>query len=74
MRNDAVLRYDAMNLLTKGLGLVEAERFIYLVKKERFDYTQWQQNLWEDLTLEEVFELAKQRETERGKYKPPSAQ
>ena len=30
MRADNVLRVDAMNLLIKGLGEVETERFIYL--------------------------------------------
>jgi len=66
MRTDNVLRLDAMNLLRKGLGEVEMERFIYLVKCEHFDYTEWQRNLWEDKTLDEVFELAAKREKERN--------
>ena len=62
MRADNALRVDAMNLLVKGLGEVEVERFIYLVKRERFDYTKWQRNLWNDETIDEVFELAAERE------------
>jgi hypothetical protein len=62
MRADNALRVDAMNLLVKGLGEVEAGRFIYLVKSERFDYTEWQRNLWNDKTIDEVFELAAERE------------
>ncbi|MCL1816794.1 MAG: hypothetical protein FWG43_04240 [Clostridiales bacterium] len=62
MRADNALRVDAMNLLVKGLGEVEAGRFIYLVKRERFDYTEWQRNLWNDKTIDEVFELAAERE------------
>lgn len=65
MRTDNVLRIDAMNLLRKGLGEVDAERFIYLVKCEYFDYTEWQRTLWEEKTLDEVFELAAMREKER---------
>ena len=65
MRSDNVLRLDAMNLLRKGFGEVEAERFIYLIKSEHFDYTDWQRGLWEDKTLDEVFELAAKREKER---------
>jgi len=42
MKTDNVLRCEAMNLLIKGLGEVETERFIYLVKREHFDYTEWQ--------------------------------
>ena len=62
MRADNTLRLDAMNLLVKGLGEVEAERFIYLVKRERFDYTEWQRNLWSDKNIDEVFEIAAERE------------
>ncbi|MDR2166869.1 MAG: hypothetical protein LBE35_03325 [Clostridiales bacterium] len=72
MCSDVVLRHNAMNILTKGLGLVEAERFVYLVKSEKFDYTEWRQNLWEDMTLKEVFEYCKRLEIERGKYIPPT--
>ena len=65
MRTDRVLRTDAMNLLVKGLGEVEAERFIYLVKREDFDYTQWQRDLWKDKSIDEVYKLAADREKAR---------
>ena len=65
MRADNALRLNAMNLLVKGLGEVEAERFIYLVKRERFDYTEWQRNLWNDKSIDEVFALAAEREKSR---------
>jgi len=54
-----------MNLLVKGLGEVEAERFIYLVKREDFDYTQWQRDLWKDKSIDEVYKLAADREKAR---------
>ena len=66
MRADNVLRLDAMNLLVKGLGEVEAERFIYLIKRERFDYTEWQRDLWNDKTIDEIFTLASEREILRA--------
>ena len=65
MRADTALRVDAMNLLIKGLGEVEAERFIYLVKREQFDYTEWQRDLWNDKTIDEIFSLAADREKAR---------
>jgi len=65
MRTDSVLRVDAMNLLMRGLGEVEAERFISLIKREHFDYTEWQRTLWDDLTIEEVHQLAADREKKR---------
>ena len=66
MRTDNALRVDAMNLLTKGLGEVETERFIYLIKREYFDYTEWQRTLWKDLTIDEVYKLAADREKARA--------
>jgi hypothetical protein len=43
-----------MEILAKSLGLVEAERFIMLIQKEPFDYTKWQENLFENMTIEEI--------------------
>lgn len=65
MRTDILLRVDAMNTLIKELGEVETERFIYLIKREQFDYTEWQRNLWNDLTIDEVYTLAAEREKSR---------
>ena len=67
MQNEADLRYNVMNVLLKEFGEVETERFIFLIKREEFDYTKWQQKLWMDKTIDEVFELAKKREADRGK-------
>lgn len=62
MRADNALRVDALNLLVKGLGNVNAERFIYLIKRENFDYTEWQRNLWSDKSIDDVFAIAAERE------------
>ena len=59
--NDAVLLDNGMSLLTEHLGLVEAERFIYLVNRDRFDYTQWHGVLSEGKTIEEIAERAMQK-------------
>ncbi len=34
------LRVEAMKLLNQGLGPVDTERFISLLSKDRFDYTE----------------------------------
>ena len=39
MRTDNVLRVDAMKALLETLGSVDAERFISMVKRDTFDYT-----------------------------------
>jgi len=67
MRTDNLIRVDAMNALINKLGEIETERFIYLIKREQFDYTEWQRTLWSDLTIDEVYKLAADREKERVK-------
>jgi hypothetical protein len=57
-----------MEILAKNLGLVEAERFIMLIQKEPFDYTKWQENLFENMTIEEISKnAAEYREKENNK-------
>ena len=48
-----------MKLLRENLGLVESEIFITEVASNNFDYTKWRENLWEDLTPEELFKRAR---------------
>jgi hypothetical protein len=54
MKPDAVIRSEGMEILAKNLGLVEAERFIMLIQKEQFDYTKWQENLFGNMSVEEI--------------------
>jgi hypothetical protein len=58
MKADTLLRHEGMSALIKNLGLIEAERFIMLIQKETFDYTKWQENLFEDMTMEEIYNNA----------------
>ena len=51
-----------MKLLRETLGTVEAEIFIASVKSQGFDYTEWRENLWEDITLKELLERAAKAE------------
>ena len=55
-------------IMCEHLGPVEAERFVYLVNRDRFDYTQWHGVLSESKTIEEIAERAmKKRNSERQK-------
>ena len=38
----------------KSLGEVDTERFIALIQREPFDYTEWQRNLWEGQSLKKL--------------------
>ena len=58
MKTDTLIRNEGMEILAKYLGLVEAERFIMLIQKEQFDYTKWQTNLFENMTIEEISKKA----------------
>ena len=59
MRTDTVLRCDGMKILAQHLGIVEAERFVALIQREPFDYTEWRQNLFDDIPLEKFLENAR---------------
>jgi len=39
------LRYEAMDMLRQTFGAVDAERFISMVKRDTFDYTEWRRGL-----------------------------
>ncbi len=54
MMLDTEIKLRGFDLLARNLGLVDAERFICLIQRERFDYTKWRQTLFEGLTAEEI--------------------
>jgi len=58
MRADTLIRTEGMDTLIKILGLIEAERFVMLIQKEPFDYTKWQENLFKDMTIDEIYNNA----------------
>ncbi len=69
MITDTEIKIKGLQILTRYLGEVEAERFISLIQRERFDYTRWRQHqdLDEAFTLEEISRKAMQlREQKAG--------
>lgn len=63
MITDTELKIKGFDTLTANLGPVEAERFITLILREPFDYTKWQQHLWENRSLEDISNSAMQQRT-----------
>lgn len=55
MRTDNAIRLEAMEILVRTLGLVDAERFISIIKRDTFDYTEWRRGMWNDMTIEEIY-------------------
>ena len=51
---DTALRQEGMRVLLEKLGKVDAERFITLIIREPFDYTQWQRGLFPDSSIDEL--------------------
>ena len=41
------------------MDIIEAEKFISIINREKFDYTKWRQNLFEDMTIEEIIKEGK---------------
>ena len=53
MASDVLLKNEGMKALVTQLGPVRAERFIALLSRETFDYTEWQRDLFGDTPLED---------------------
>ena len=66
MVTDTELRMEGMTILLDRLGIVEAERFISLLQREKFDYTQWREGLWEVKAVRELSAAAMEFRTSRS--------
>ncbi|ABM43155.1 hypothetical protein IHV84_04315 [Acidovorax sp. IB03] len=60
MRTEAEIRTTGMQALIAALGLVEAERFIAALSRDKFDYTQWRRTGLPDTDIETLAEQANQ--------------
>jgi hypothetical protein len=62
MKSDVLIKSAGMKALAESLGIVEAERFITLLLREPFDYTEWQRNLYGDMSVDELYAKIKAAE------------
>ncbi|MDR3328688.1 MAG: hypothetical protein LBS63_01085 [Prevotellaceae bacterium] len=60
MYTETTLRSQGMRILIKNLGNVEAERFITLVNREPFDYTEWQRGMFDGMSVRALSRMAMQ--------------
>jgi hypothetical protein len=58
MRTDSEIKASAFEILSHHLGMVETEKFIAIIQRERFDYTKWRENLFEGMTGKEISQKA----------------
>ena len=67
MITDEELKVEGLKALTEALGDVQAEKFIALVMRSRFDYTKSQRKLWVEKSVEEISDAAmKLRKSKEG--------
>ena len=58
MITDTEIKAKGFKLLAEYLGDIEAERFVALIQREPFDYTQWRKVLGDERSIEEISEEA----------------
>ena len=54
MNNSIEIMNEGINCLIKELGIIKAEQFISLINREKFDYTKWQRQLFENMSFDEL--------------------
>lgn len=54
MKTEAEIRMKGMQALISALGLIEAERFLAAVSRDKFDYTEWRRIGPPDMTVEKI--------------------
>ncbi|MDZ7725768.1 MAG: hypothetical protein U5R06_23810 [candidate division KSB1 bacterium] len=54
MKTDEELKIKGLEALIAELGDVDAERFISLIIKSPFDYTEWQKKLWSHRSVKDI--------------------
>lgn len=58
MKTDTEIKIDGTRVLLDALGELQAERFITLIRREPFDYTRWQKDIWSERSIKEISNAA----------------
>ena len=70
---NAAIVSAGMRLLREKLGLIECEIFISSIRQDRFDYTKWREDLYEDMTIQEIHDNAKAYMRDNSNLLPKNA-
>lgn len=54
MITDTEIRVKGIQILAQYLGDIEMERFVALIQREPFDYTQWRQDIDSEESIEDI--------------------
>lgn len=52
--NNVALISKCMKALRTSVGVVDAERFLFLMRSEAFDYTKWQRDYFDAMSPDEI--------------------
>lgn len=52
--NNIALVSRCMDILCDQVGIVDTERFIYIMRSEAFDYTKWQRDHYDNISPDEL--------------------
>jgi hypothetical protein len=54
MSTEPEIKEKGMKALLKEFGELDTEIFIKMIHREPFDYTEWQEDLWSDKTMDQL--------------------
>lgn len=60
MKTDTEIRAEGFKILFNHMDIVDAEKFVALINRDRFDYTKWRQNLFENMTIKEIIQKGRE--------------
>lgn len=58
MKTDMEIRMTGMQALINALGLIEAERFMMSVSRDRFNYTEWRRHGLPEMSIDALAQAA----------------
>ncbi|WP_333655674.1 hypothetical protein [Dissulfurispira sp.] len=69
MKNDNEIKVEGTKTLIKAMGAIEAERYIALMAREKFDYTKWRKTMLPEESIQEISKAAMQYREKAKKSK-----
>ena len=58
MTSDIEIMNKGIHCLLEKLGVVETERFIAVINREKFDYTKWQKQKFDEVSMDDFYHAA----------------
>lgn len=69
MKSDTQVMNEGFKILFENMDIVDAERFIALINRERGDYTKWRKNLFSGMSIDEIINEGRKFAVEFRKIK-----